>query len=307
MTSPAIDEALDLDRYPIAALDGEAAQALLAEGRAALAARGSFVLPGLLRPEAVARVLEEHRPQFGEAYYCEKSHTVALAPQDTALPPEHPANRLQVSDLGCLAWDQIGANSLLGRLYEWRHLRDFLAALLGYPKLFPYEDPLGSVNLNLFQPGQQLGWHYDNADFAVTLMLQPAKAGGVYEYLPAFRDRPDPDGERLGDGFGGCARGCARAGSGAGRTSAVPRPPLLAPGDAGRRRRTPHPGGVQLRHRARPTAHRPHPAPLLRPRRLTRRRGLGLKRLFSARPPPRIVRSKRSSSATTRPLMLSGG
>ena len=197
MTDLTIDEALDLARYPIEALESERAKRLLEEGRDALTARGSFVLPGLLRPEAVTRILEEHRPRFGEAYYCEKSHTVALAPQDPALSAEHPANRLQVSDLGCLAWDQLGEGSLLGRLYAWRPLWAFLAALLGYPRLYPYEDPLGSVNLNLFQPGQQLGWHYDNADFAVTLMLQPAEAGGVYEYLPAFRDRADPDGRGL--------------------------------------------------------------------------------------------------------------
>lgn len=191
-------DCIDLDRYPVDKLAGQEARALLTKGREALAARGSLVLPEFLKPEAVEAILAEHAPRFDEAYYCRKDHNVYLAPQDSALPDDHPGNRLQVSDLGCLAWDQIGDDSLLGRLYDWPDLWAFLAALLGYPRLYPYDDPLGSVNLNLFQPGQQLGWHYDNADFAVTLMLQPAADGGVYEYLPGFRDRPDKDGVALG-------------------------------------------------------------------------------------------------------------
>ena len=155
------------------------------------------MLPGFLKPAAVARILAEHAPRFDQAYYCRQDHNVYLAPADSALPAGHPGNRQEVSDLGCLAWDQIGDDSLLGRLYRWPPLSAFLAALLGHARLYPYEDPLGSVNLNLFQPGQQLGWHYDNADFAVTLMIQPAGAGGLYEYLPGFRDGEDAEGAAL--------------------------------------------------------------------------------------------------------------
>jgi predicted 2-oxoglutarate/Fe(II)-dependent dioxygenase YbiX len=55
-------------------------------------------------------------------------------------------------------------------------------------------DHLGSLNLNIFQPGHQLGWHYDNADWVITLMLQPAESGGVYEYIPESRQ---PDDEKF--------------------------------------------------------------------------------------------------------------
>ena len=216
MTNTGPADCVDLGRYPIDDLSGEGVRALLAEGQAALAARGSFVLSGFLKPEAVGAILAEHASRYGEAYYCRKDHNVFLAPQDGERPADHPFNRLQVSDLGCLAWDQIGGESLLGRLYDWPPLGAFLAALLGYPRLYPYEDPLGSVNLNLFQPGQQLGWHYDNADFAITLMLQPAATGGVYEYLPAFRDREDPEGEGLAAVLGGEREGVLELTQGSG-------------------------------------------------------------------------------------------
>lgn len=36
--------------------------------------------------------------------------------------------------------------------------------------------------------GRELGWHFDNSAFAVTMLLQAPAAGGVFEYVPAVRD-----------------------------------------------------------------------------------------------------------------------
>jgi hypothetical protein len=52
-------------------------------------------------------------------------------------------------------------------------------------------------------PPDELAWHFDNADFAVTVMLQPALAGGVFEFVPMLRTPEDanPEGvRRLLDG-----------------------------------------------------------------------------------------------------------
>ena len=77
------------------------------------------------------------------------------------------------------------------------------------PALYPYADPLGSLNINVYATGQQLGWHFDNADFVTTLMIRPAEAGGTYEYLPGLRGPDDGDFEALGqvlDGAGEAPR-----------------------------------------------------------------------------------------------------
>ena len=165
--------------------------ALVARCRAELDADSACVLPGFLLPEAAARARDEVLPLLGDAYYCEKSHTPYLAPTDPAFPADHPRNREVVSDLGALPDDRIPSGGVLRTLYDWPRLRSFIAAVLGVEALYPYADPLGSLNLNVFQPGQQLGWHFDNADWAVTLMLQPAEAGGVYEYVPGTRTADD--------------------------------------------------------------------------------------------------------------------
>ena len=48
------------------------------------------------------------------------------------------------------------------------------------------------MNVLVYPPGTQTGWHFDNANFVVTLMLQQAQSGGVYEYAPFIRS-PDED------------------------------------------------------------------------------------------------------------------
>jgi len=185
---------VDTVRFPLTQLASDEGQALVARCRVQLAAEGACVLESFLLPDAAAAARAELEGRLAEAFYCTKSHNPYLAEDDPLRPADHPRNRPQVSDLGALADDLI-PDGVLRQLYRWDALQAFIAALLEVPRLYPYADPLGSLNLNIFQPGQQLGWHYDNADWAITLMLQPAEAGGVYEYVPWIRK---PDDENYG-------------------------------------------------------------------------------------------------------------
>ena len=51
----------------------------------------------------------------------------------------------------------------------------------------PTPTPQNRVRVGTAPAELQLGWHFDNADWSITLMLQPATAGGVYEYAPNTR------------------------------------------------------------------------------------------------------------------------
>lgn len=210
------DQLVDLKRYPVHDLEGEPGHTLVALGRDQLARSGACVLEDFLQPEAVAVARAETEALLGEAFYCEKNHNPYLAPNDPAFPADHPRNLSQVSDLGGLADDLFGNGSVLRSLYRWDELQAFLAALLKVPRLHPYADPLASLNVNVFQPGQQLGWHFDNADWAVTLMLQPATGGGVYEYLPWIRGPEQENYEAVARVLGGQRDGVRRLAMGEG-------------------------------------------------------------------------------------------
>ena len=54
--------------------------------------------------------------------------------------------------------------------------------------MHPYADELSSINLHLASADRELGWHFDNSSFAVTMLVQAPLAGGVFEYVPAVRN-----------------------------------------------------------------------------------------------------------------------
>lgn len=55
-------------------------------------------------------------------------------------------------------------------------------------------DDMGCINMLVYEAGDQNGWHFDTTDFIVSLILQPAGAGGEYQYIPDLRS---PDDENL--------------------------------------------------------------------------------------------------------------
>ncbi len=193
MTRARPEDLVDLARYPLDAPESPAYRELLRGARARLAEDGALALPGFVTAAAVAALVDEAEALLPEAYYCAQDPNPYLIANDPARPAGHPRNRAQKSDKGCLADDLIPQDSALRALYDWPPLRAFIAALLGVDVLNPYADPLGSLNINVFEPGQQLGWHFDNADFVTTLMIRPAEAGGVYEYVPGLRGPEDDD------------------------------------------------------------------------------------------------------------------
>ena len=95
--------------------------------------------------------------------------------------------RQVVSSKGLIADDQIPPDSPLRTIYADSDLRGFLCAVLDIESIHAYDDPLSSINVHFAPHGRELGWHFDNSSFAVTLLLQAPQAGGIFEYVPAAR------------------------------------------------------------------------------------------------------------------------
>ena len=156
--------------------------------KAQLDSIGALVMENFLSVDTLESLQNEAREVRPLAYFCSQNHNAYLLDSDHSLPDEHIRNLEQVSDKGCVPHDQIPANSPLRTLYEWPVFRAFLESVLDL-SVYPYADKLSSININYYEQGQQLGWHYDNASFAITLMLQASESGGEFEYLEKVRDR----------------------------------------------------------------------------------------------------------------------
>ena len=192
--SPAADVALlvDLDRYPIDDLAHPVTAALVAGGADAMATTGAFELTAFLSPTGVAACVADAIALEPFAHRSHGTTTPYLEQPDRAdWPDGHPRVRRNPFSLGAVAYDLFPASSPVRAIYEWPALLRFVAAVLGRDELFRYADPLGALNLAVMADGDELGWHFDQTDFVVSLALRSAEVGGELEVVPATRRADD--------------------------------------------------------------------------------------------------------------------
>ena len=165
----------------------------VAERKSELDAFGALVLPGFFTPEAIADVVKASAPHEPNAFYAGSTHNVYLTPPNPALPDDHTFNRQVVSSKGLIADDEIPADSPLREVYDDPDFRTFLCAVLGIEEIHSYADALSSINVHFAAEGMELGWHFDNSSFAVTMLLQAPEGGGRFEYVADVRDAAADD------------------------------------------------------------------------------------------------------------------
>jgi len=175
-------DVVNLEQYPINDND------FRARCKATLDENGALIMPGFLQPATVATVRKDGEENQHLAYYTVSQHNLYLTPTDPDYPPDHARNREISSSKGCITTDQIPTDSALHTLYRSSDFREFLCAVLDEGELHEYADPLSSINLHYAAEGQELGWHFDNSSFAITLMIQNPEKGGVFEYVKDVRN-----------------------------------------------------------------------------------------------------------------------
>lgn len=171
---------------------------------------GALTLAAFLTPDATSALTAEARGLEWAAHEYHADHTVYFEPRDATLPEGHVRRLLVRSDKGGVPYDRIPASALLRRLYCWDGLLNFVAAVLGEPVLYRHADPLAALNINTHGPGQELGWHFDRTDFAVTLSLQQCEEGGIFEYVPNLRSATDEHFDRVARVLAGSREGVKR-------------------------------------------------------------------------------------------------
>jgi len=148
---------------------------------------GILILSDFVSAEALDALQREATALKSVAYRSKSDYNVYILPQDPTLPQDSVRNKRFATTKGCVADDQIPRNSILRNIYDSKAFRAFLSKLQRIPAVFPYGDTLSSININYYDPGDSLEWHYDNADFALTLLLNKPEKGGIYEYVPNRR------------------------------------------------------------------------------------------------------------------------
>ncbi len=181
---------LDLDRYPLSCPQSDPYRAAVAAAQASLRHDGCAVIKDLVRADALAKMADEAEHIKHATHYSRTKINAYFGTEpDPDLPDHHPANVFIERSSGFVPGDAFAADSTIDAMFRWQPLLDFTAACLDVPQLFCYADPLAGLTVNVLNPGQQFSWHYDNNDFAVTVLLAEADSGGLFRYAPNIRSR----------------------------------------------------------------------------------------------------------------------
>lgn len=173
---------IDIARYPLRD------DSFLAQAARTLDEAGALILPGFINDSALAQLVQEAEAAQDQAYFTKGTHNVYLTARDDSLPDTHVMNRQITSSKGCICTDQVPDSSPLHVIYHDPVFQNFICQIVGQVAIYPYADPLSSINVHYAHEGQELGWHFDNSSFAITLLLQAPEAGGRFEYVKDLRD-----------------------------------------------------------------------------------------------------------------------
>jgi hypothetical protein len=149
---------------------------------------GALMMPDFILPETISTIIKEAEQNQHLVYYTANNHNIYLSPSDPDFDKNHSRNREISSSKGCITTDQIPEKSALHTLYDSAEFRSFLCTVLGEDELYSNGDNLSSINLHYAKVGQELGWHFDNSSFAITMLIQSAADGGSFEYVKDVRD-----------------------------------------------------------------------------------------------------------------------
>lgn len=186
------EQMIDLDKYPIHDIDSKKGKALVEQCRNDLSEVCSSVLRGFIKAEVKDALQAEARKLAEDAFYYEKGGLNCYRTgDDPRFPIDHPRRKFYEVKEGVVAYDQFPAESLLDKIYRWEPLSKFLAAVFEKEALYPFDDPFQALNIMALQENTDdvgMGWHFDENEFTVTMMMQPPEEGGEFEYVPNIRN-----------------------------------------------------------------------------------------------------------------------
>ncbi len=165
--------------------------ALVTQSRRGLAEHGVASIPAFLTDATVAASCAEALVLEASSHHQDIYGTPYLGLPDETFPAGHPRRAEVRSALSSIAYDLFPATSLLRRLYESRELLQLVSDMLERSPLHRYADPFGALNVAVMRDGDELGWHFDQTDFVVSIALQSAIDGGDFESADRLRSDCD--------------------------------------------------------------------------------------------------------------------
>ncbi len=199
MDAPSLDRLIDLDVLPLHDPASAGYGAAVDAARAGLRSDGCAVVRDLVRPAALQDMSAEIAARKPATHYSTQCMNPYFHTEpDPAYPADHPVNTFIERSSGFIPGDAWNRGAGMDTLFRAPDLAGFLADCLELPALHCYADPLAGLTANILNPGQQFSWHFDTNEFAVTVLVDAADTGGLFQYAPNIRSAGDEGFEAIG-------------------------------------------------------------------------------------------------------------
>jgi len=182
---------INVDRYPIHMSESEVGRAFVDQCRERFTQDGLCELPGFVSEDALAQMAAEANAVSSRAHFFTSDHNVYLDDDKMAHRPI--ATHREQTRVGSVAFDNIPLDAALRSFYEDNLLTQFIGEVVGKTPLYRSADVLGACSINVFKEDGVHGWHFDESEFSITLMLQSPESGGAFEYVPMIRGMTNED------------------------------------------------------------------------------------------------------------------
>ena len=199
---------INLKDYPIDQ-DGPERDALITSIQRQLDDDGCAVLKGFLTPLAIEMMTAEASAVAHHAHRSFNRTNAYFTKDDPSLPEDDPRRRFFDRSNAFIAADHFKKSGALRTVHDFPAFDPFIQTCLQQEAFYRYADPLADVIVNAADEGEGFPWHFDTNNFTITLAIQMADEGGMFEYAPnirqAIRDGKGENFDDVRDVLDGCS------------------------------------------------------------------------------------------------------
>ncbi|MDX1737565.1 MAG: hypothetical protein R3261_04980 [Alphaproteobacteria bacterium] len=187
MNTAPMGHIFDLETYAIDDLRNPDTKALVARCQAELNDVGCAVIRNFVKPDSLMRMRDEAERLMDKTFWSSMSHNPYFTREDETLPEDHPKRFFEYRNSGFINSDLLEVDSDLNQIFDSQILLDFVSECLQVSPLYCWADPLGNHPYAVMDDDHYFPWHFDGNDFTVSILVQEADEGGVFEYAPDIR------------------------------------------------------------------------------------------------------------------------
>ena len=207
MAADYLESLINTKKYPIIDRHSANYAKLVKAKQEEFADTGVCLFSDFLLPDVTTKMCQEVLEIVEQAHECHEIHNCFLGRVDNQTSPDEVRSIAQTTSLGVIGFDQLTEDGSLVLLYQNDKIRNLLGDILGYREFYRLADPIGAMTVNVMNSGHSHGWHFDEALFTVSVMLQSATGGGEFEYLSGVKNEQRTNDTKLQDVLNGDNKG----------------------------------------------------------------------------------------------------